>query len=146
MQLTPEQKQLGKDNFNEAVGYSRRDWLKGAAATGTGLGAFYFGYEKLKGERVRVGFIGSGDEGSVLLTQHPPEYMEIVAVADIRPTNLERAKHGDGNEDRVGLIKKLGEKTALTKIKYYSDYRELLARPPVRGAVISRFRAKMACK
>ena len=137
MQLTPEQKQLGKDNFNEAVGYSRRDWLKGAAAAGTGLGAFYFGYEKLKGERVRVGFIGSGDEGSVLLTQHPPEYMEIVAVADIRPTNLERAKHGDGNEDRVGLIKKLGEKTALTKIKYYSDYRELFARPDIEAVVIA---------
>ena len=32
MQLTPEQKQLGKDNFNEAVGYSRRDWLKGLSA------------------------------------------------------------------------------------------------------------------
>ncbi len=137
MQLTPEQKQLGKDNFNEAVGYSRREWLKGAAAAGTGLGAFYFGYEKLKGERVRVGFIGTGDEGSVLLTQHPPEYMEIVAVADIRPTNLERAKHGDGNEDRVGLIKKLGEKTALTTIKYYSDYRELLARPDIEAVVIA---------
>ena len=137
MQFTPEQKQLGKDNFNEAVGYSRRDWLKGAAAAGTGLGAFYFGYEKLKGERVRVGFIGSGDEGSVLLTQHPPEYMEIVAVADIRPTNLERAKHGDGNDDRVGLIKKLGEKTALTTIKYYSDYRELLARKDIEAVVIA---------
>ncbi len=137
MQFTPEQKQLGKDNFNEAVGYSRRDWLKGAAAAGTGLGAFYFGYEKLKGERVRVGFIGSGDEGSVLLTQHPPEYMEIVAVADIRPTNLERAKHGDGNDDRVGLIKKLGEKTALTKINYYSDYKELLARKDIEAVVIA---------
>lgn len=111
--------------------------LKGAAAAGTGLGAFYFGYEKLKGERVRVGFIGSGDEGSVLLTQHPPEYMEIVAVADIRPTNLERAKHGDGNEDRAGLIKKLGEKTALTTIKYYSDYRDLLARPDIEAVVIA---------
>lgn len=86
---------------------------------------------------MRVGFIGSGDEGSVLLTQHPPEYMEIVAVADIRPTNLERAKHGDGNEDRAGLIKKLGEKTALTTIKYYSDYRDLLARPDIEAVVIA---------
>ena len=107
MQLTPEQKQMGKDNFNEAVGFGRREFLTGAAAAGTGLGAFYFGYDKLKGERVRVGFIGTGDEGSVLLTQHPPEYMEIVAIADIRPTNLRRALDGDGNEDRVGLIKKL---------------------------------------
>ena len=136
MQLTPEQKQLGKDNFNEAVGYSRRDWLKGAAATGTGLGAAYFGYEKLKGERVRVGFIGTGDEGSVLLTQHPPEYMEIVAIADIRPTNLRRALEGDGNDDRVGLIKKLGEKTA-TAITQYDDHRKLLDDPRVEAVVIA---------
>ena len=136
MQLTPEQKQLGKENFNEAVGFSRREFITGAAAAGTGLGAFYFGYEKLKGERVRVGFIGSGDEGSVLLTQHPPEYMEIVAVADIRPTNLRRALEGDGNDDRVGLIRKLGEKTA-SAISYYDDHRKLLDDPRVEAVVIA---------
>ena len=136
MQLTPEQKQMGKDNFNEAVGFSRRDWLKGAAAAGTGLGAFYFGYEKLKGERVRVGFIGTGDEGSVLLTQHPPEYMEIVAICDIRPTNLRRSLEGDGNDDRVGLIRKLGEKTA-TAITQYDDHRKLLDDPRVEAVVIT---------
>jgi len=68
MQLTPEQKQLGKENFNEAVGFSRREFLTGLGAAGTGLGAAYFGYEKLKGERVRVGFIGSGDEGRMSAT------------------------------------------------------------------------------
>lgn len=136
MQLTPEQRQLGKDNFNEAVGFSRREFLTGLGAAGTGLGAAYFGYEKLKGERVRVGFIGTGDEGSVLLTQHPPEYMEIVAVADIRPTNLIRALHGDGNDDRIGLIRKLGEATA-TKIKLYNDHRELLDDPRVEAVVIA---------
>ncbi len=136
MQLTPEQKQLGKDNFNEAVGFSRREFLTGAAAAGTGLGAYYFGYEKLKGEPVRVGFIGTGDEGSVLLTQHPPEYMDIIAVADIRPTNLMRALHGDGNDDRVGLIKKLGEKKA-TAITLYDDHRKLLDDPRVEAVVIA---------
>lgn len=34
MQLTPEQKQLGKDNFNEAVGYSRRGCSKGRRRPG----------------------------------------------------------------------------------------------------------------
>ena len=136
MQLTPEQKQMGKDNFNEAVGFSRREFIKGAAAAGTGLGALYFGYDKLKGERVRVGFIGSGDEGSVLLTQHPPEYMEIVAICDIRPTNLRRSLEGDGNDDRVGLIRKLGEKTA-TAITQYDDHRRLLDDPRVEAVVIA---------
>src|SRR3989304_4611454 len=117
MQLSPEQVQIGKDNFHSALHskLTRRDFLKGAAATTTGLGALYFGYEKLKGDPVRVGFIGTGDEGNVLLTQHPHDgYMDVVAIADIRPTNRIRAVNGDGNEDRVGLIKKVGEKKALS--------------------------------
>ena len=136
MQLTPEQKQLGKENFNEAVGFSRREFLAGAGAVGAGLGAYYFGYEKLRGEPVRVGFIGTGDEGSVLLTQHPPEYMDIVGIADIRPTNLVRALHGDGNDDRVGLIRKLGEKKAMS-IPLYDDHRKLLADPTIEAVVIA---------
>ena len=32
MQLTPEQQQIGKDNFNEAVSFTRRDFLIGGAA------------------------------------------------------------------------------------------------------------------
>ena len=118
LHLTPEQKQIGKDNFNEAVGLNRRSFLKGAAAATAGLGATYFAYDKLKGAPVRVGWIGCGDEGSVLLTQHPPEYMDIVAIADLRPSNRERAFIGDGNEHRVGLIKKLGE-AKCKKIKRY---------------------------
>lgn len=126
MQLTPEQEQIGKDNFNEAVAFSRRDFIVGAAAASTGLGATYFGYEKLKGEPVKVGFIGTGDEGSVLITQHPPEYMEIVAIADLRPTNRHKAFHGHGNEHRVGLIDKLGQEKA-SKIKQFDDHKKLIA-------------------
>lgn len=137
MQLTPAQQQIGKDNFNEAVGFTRRSFLKGAAAAIPGLGAVYFGYEELKGDPVKVGFIGSGDEGSVLLTQHPPEYMNIVAVADLRPTNLRRALDGDpGSEDRVGLIRKLGRKKAMS-IKLYKDHRELLKDPEIEAVVIA---------
>tara|TARA_R110002111_G_scaffold260623_1_gene332129 strand:+ start:30902 stop:32449 length:1548 start_codon:yes stop_codon:yes gene_type:complete len=126
MQLTPEQEQIGKDNFHEAVAFSRRDFIVAAAAAGTGLGATYFGYEKLKGKPVKVGFIGTGDEGSVLITQHPPEYMEIVAIADLRPSNRQKAFHGHGNEHRVGLIEKLGAEKA-SKIKQYDDHKSLIA-------------------
>ena len=45
---------------------------------------------------------------------------EVVAVADIRPTNRDRAIHGDNNEHRVGLIKKLGAEAA-SKVKVYKD-------------------------
>ena len=108
MQLTPEQEQLGKENFNEAVAFTftRRSFFAGAAATVPALGAAYFGYEALKGDPVKVGFIGTGDEGSVLLSQHPPGYLEIVAIADLRAKNRTRALIGDGDDIRTGLIRK----------------------------------------
>jgi predicted dehydrogenase len=127
MLRTPEQKKIGEDNFTEAVGKTtRRDFLKGTAALAGGLGAAYFGYEKLQGDPVKVGFIGTGDEGSVLLNEHPPEYMDIVAVADIRPVNLRRALYGDGNDVRQGLIKKLGSQQAKS-IRLFPDHKQLIA-------------------
>ncbi len=47
--LTPEERVLGRENANQALGVSRRDLLKAAAAT-PALGAFYFGYEDMKGK------------------------------------------------------------------------------------------------
>lgn len=125
MNLTPEQAQIGQDNFNEALAFSRRDFIKGAAAGAAGLGAAYFGYSAIAGDPVRVGFIGTGDEGSILITQHPKDYMDIVAVADLRPTNLKRAMTGDGNEHRVGLVNRLGESKA-GRVRQFKSHRELL--------------------
>lgn len=136
MQLTPAQQQLGKDNFNEAA-FTRRSLMVGAAAVAVpGLGAAYFKYGRLEGRPVKVGFIGTGDEGSVLLAEHPPEFMDIVAIADLRPTNRARSLHGDGGDSpRVGLIRKLGRETAM-KIKTYADHKELLAKHPEIEAVV----------
>lgn len=130
MNLTKEEKQTGKDNFNDVVGHSRRDFLKGAVTGGVGLGAAYFGYKKLEGDRVKVAFIGTGDEGSVLLNEHPVDYMEIVAIADMRPSNRDRSKTGDpppaaGLNPRRGLNVILGKETA-SKIKEYGSHKELL--------------------
>ena len=125
MLLTPEQEKIGKDNFNEVVGVSRRDFMKGAAAAGTGLGAFYFGYEKLKGDPVRVAFIGTGDEGNVLISEHPTDYMEIVAIADLRPANRERTFTGSHPIARRGLNAVLGQAKA-AEVKTYSNHRDLL--------------------
>lgn len=136
MQLTPAQQQLGKDNFNEAA-FTRRSLMVGAAAVAVpGLGAAYFKYGRLEGQPVKVGFIGTGDEGSVLLAEHPPEFMDIVAIADLRPTNRARSLHGDGGDSpRIGLIRKLGRETAM-KIKTYADHKELLAKHPEIEAVV----------
>ncbi len=129
--LTAEQKQVGQDNYYEAVGVTRRDFIKGVAATGAvsgaGLGAMYFGYGTVK-DPVRVGVIGVGDEGNVLLGGCTPDYVQVTAIADIRPSSIHRAFHGDWASDaalaaRPGLIKQYGyssEAEARKNVKVYT--------------------------
>jgi len=112
--LTPEEKKVGTDNFDEAIGFTRRDFLTGVigagAVSGAGLGAMYFGYSKVA-DPVRIGVIGVGDEGNVLLGGCSPDYVQVVAIADIRPSCIHRAFHGDWSsptalQARPGLIAK----------------------------------------
>ncbi|QDT37306.1 Gfo/Idh/MocA family protein [Stratiformator vulcanicus] len=127
MNLTPEQTEIGKDNYHESVGgIRRREFLAGAAAATTGLGAMYFGYEKVSGSPVKVGFIGTGDEGNILLTEHPADYMDVVAIADVRPSNQKRAFHGDGNKHRKGLKEVLGS-SAPKNVRVFNSHKELIA-------------------
>jgi predicted dehydrogenase len=149
MNLTPEQKTIGKENFNDAVAITRRDFLSGTVAaglaTGAGLGSIYFGYGASVGDPLRVGFIGTGDEGSVLLGAHNPDYLNVVAIADIRPYNVFRAFHGDissPNAQRVrpGLMAKYGWKTedaARKQVKVYGAYEDLLADDEIEAVVIA---------
>jgi predicted dehydrogenase len=136
MNLTPQQRAAGRDNFVGEV--SRRGFLKTGVAAGLvaggGLGAFYFGYEKAHGEPIRVGVLGTGDEGNVLIGGINPEYLQVTAIADIRPYNQFRAFHGDYSSDaalaaRPGLLAKYGWKTedeARRRVKVYEDYRDLI--------------------
>lgn len=126
MQLTPEQREIGKHNFGQAVGVERREFLKSTVAAGTGLGALYFGYEKLKGEPVRTAFIGTGDEGNVLINEHPTDYMDIVAIADLRPANRERTFTGSHPVARRGLNAVVGRAKA-DSIQKFDNHRDLLA-------------------
>ncbi|MEZ6115305.1 MAG: Gfo/Idh/MocA family oxidoreductase [Pirellulaceae bacterium] len=128
MLVTPEQEKIGRDNFHEAVGYTRRGFMQGAAAAAAagGMGAAYFGYEKLTGaDRVKVAFIGTGDEGNVLITEHPEDYMEVVAIADLRPANIKRTFAGSHPVARIGLNAKLGPDTA-KNVEAFDDHRKLL--------------------
>ena len=126
MLTNPEQEQVGKDNYHEVVGgMRRREFLAGAAAAGTGLGAFYFGYKKLEGDPVKVAFIGTGDEGNVLINEHPTDYMKIVAIADLRQANIDRTFKGSHPVARRGLNAVLGKSVA-SDVKTFADHRELI--------------------
>jgi predicted dehydrogenase len=151
MNLSPEERAIGKENFYGAIGseLTRREFLErsiaAAAVTGVGLGGFYFGYEKLKGDPVRVGVIGTGDEGSVLIGAHSPDYLNIVAISDIRPYNVHRAFHGDQSSEsirlvRPGLMAKYGWKSedeAKSKVKVYTDYKDLLKDDQIEAVIIA---------
>ncbi|HEX6962039.1 MAG TPA: Gfo/Idh/MocA family oxidoreductase [Lacipirellula sp.] len=148
MNLTPEQREIGKQNFYEAVGSdpNRRDVLKGIIAggvAGASLGSMYFGYGASVEKPLRVGIIGTGDEGSVLIGALNPEYVDVVAIADIRPYNQHRAFHGDSANlnARPGLMKVYGwetEDAARTHVKVYTDrYEELIKDPNVEAVIIA---------
>jgi predicted dehydrogenase len=149
MNLTEEQKAIGKANFTDAVSVTRRDFLTGTVAagiaSGVGLGSLYFGYGAKVGDPVRIGVIGTGDEGSVLIGAHNPEYMQVKAIADIRPYNVFRAFHGDMSSPnayrvRPGLMQKYGwatEDEARKNVKVYQAYEDLLADEEIEAVVIA---------
>ncbi len=128
--LSPEDRTTGRNNFDEAVGFTRREFMQGIVAAGAvsggGLGAMYFGYEKVKNP-VRIGIIGTGDEGNVLIGGCTPDYVQVVAIADIRPYSIYRAFHGDWSSptsiaNRPGLIKQYkyaSEEEARKNVKVY---------------------------
>jgi len=152
LDLTPEQKAAGKANFEQAAGDlaragkmntmavggtppdpekpDRRDFIKVGLAAGAVVpvsAAVYYGYQSWKGNKaVRTALIGCGDEGGVLIGDHNPEFNEVVAVCEIRPTNTKRIFDGEPNGPRKGLNKLYGKDTA-AKIAKYDNIDALLA-------------------
>jgi predicted dehydrogenase len=149
MNLSPEEIAVGKQNYaSAAMAVNRRDFMKASIATGAvatfGLGAMYFGYEQVK-DPVRIGVIGTGDEGGVLIGALNPNYVQVVAIADIRPSSIHRGFHGDWASPsslaaRKGLMAVYGwstEDEARNHVKVYQDYQELLKNSDVEGVIIA---------
>jgi predicted dehydrogenase len=154
MNLSPEEKQIGKQNFDEAVGTTRRDFLKGSVLAGgtaaaASLGAIYFNYAPSLDDRLRVGIIGTGDEGGVLIGALNPKYIDVVAIADIRPYSQHRAFYGDwyspgAHAARPGLLEIYkdegwADRSAAEKhVKVYTNgYKELLDDANVEAVIIA---------
>ena len=160
MNLTPEERAVGQENYYSAMDaldrspaaepFNRRDFLKGVVGagivSGAGLGATYFWKQDSKlASPVRIGVIGVGDEGQVLINACNPEYVDVVQICDIRPYNIHRAFHGDWAGDvalanRQGLIKRFGfsdEPAAKEHIKITQDYKEVLKNPDVEAIIIA---------
>ena len=110
-----------------------------------GFGAAYWGYGRKLDDRLRVGVIGTGDEGNVLIGALNPDFIDVKAIADIRPYSHHRAFYGDLSSDgtmkaRPGLCKVYGyaNRTEAEKsIKVYEDYEELLKQDDIEAVIIA---------
>ncbi len=152
MNLSPEDRKIGKENYLDVVGYTRRDFLMSSLAAGVGstaaAGALYFGYDAKLSDPVRIGFIGSGDEGNILIGALNPNYVDLVALCDIRPSSIHRAFHGDWGGGvpevthalRPGMMQVYGWKTedeARQHVTLYQDYKELLKQSNIEAVIIA---------
>lgn len=130
MNLTPEQRALGRENANLAIGSTRRDFLKAAAAT-PALGAFYFGYQKMERPPVRAAIIGTGDEGcQAMIRFHNRDYLDYIGFCDIRPSQRARAVKEFSDHKAYGPAD-------AKKLRQYDDYKKMLDDKDVEVVVIA---------
>jgi predicted dehydrogenase len=152
MNLTPEEREVGQENYYEAIGHTRRDFLKGSLAAGMGVsaatGAMYFGYDAKLGDPLRVGIIGTGDEGNILIGALNPDFLQVVAICDIRPSSIHRAFYGDwgGSRPEVthslrpGLMQIYGWQTedeARQHVAVYEQFQDLVDNDDVEAVIIA---------
>lgn len=139
LDMTPEQRAIGRANFRRVSGeirrgVTRRDFVKGALAAGTAVpiaAAAYFGYrseQPLQGGPVKAALIGAGDEGGILVTEHNPKYVQFVAFCDLRPSNQDRIFTGDRKGPRKGFenLPAYGRE-ARQLVKRFDRFEDLLA-------------------
>ncbi len=159
LDMTPEQKAIGEQNFHRTVGQlakadaereeqqnqggmSRRRFMQGMIAAGAGAlplaAGAYFGYTNasFRERPVKAGLIGAGDEGGVLVGEHNPSYVEFIAYSDIRPYNQRRIFRGEDRGPRKGFNRIYGN-DAESRIRLYENWRDLLQNPDIEMVVIA---------
>jgi len=118
MNLTPEQMAAGRRNFLRTIAGVPAVAALGAAAMVKG---------PVKGGRLRVGFIGVGGQGRALLSRVDPNYVEVKAMADIRPDSLAAAD---------AVLQKAGQPPATHYVEYkdmlqHEDVEAIITAPPL---------------
>ena len=115
MNLTPEQQELGRRNFMKALAGTPALAALGAAAAWKG---------PVRGGPVRLGFVGLGGEGRVLLEQTDPAFGEVRAICDINPAHLAKADE---------VLAKGGKPAA----RHYGDWKEMLQKEDIEAVVMA---------
>jgi predicted dehydrogenase len=115
MNLTPEQKELGRRNFLKAVAGTPALAALAAASAVKG---------PKSGGPVKAALIGTGDEGKVLLSQFQKSWIDVRALCDINPAQT------------------AGAAEALTKLGYakptqYQDFKQMLEKEDLEAVVIA---------
>ncbi|HEY3122127.1 MAG TPA: Gfo/Idh/MocA family oxidoreductase [Vicinamibacteria bacterium] len=113
MNLTPEQQALGRRNFLRALAGTPALAALGAAAAVKG---------PVKGGPVRVGYIGVGTEGRVLLAQTDPAFAEVRALCDVNPAQLAKA-------DEVLA------KNGLPPARHYAEWKDMLQKEDLEAVI-----------
>jgi predicted dehydrogenase len=115
MNLTDEQKEIGRRNFLKALaGTPALAALAGAAAV----------KGPKKGGPVKAAMVGSGREGKVLLGQCQKQWIDIRAICDINPLHAKGAAEGL-------------EKSGFSRPREYQDLKQMLEKEDIEAVLIA---------
>ena len=110
----------------EKAAQGRRNFLKILAGTPAlaVLGASAAMKGPVRGGPVRVGFVGVGGQGRVLLSNVDPAFAEVRALCDINPDSLKKA-------DEVLTRNKV------LAARHYADWREMLQKEDIEAVIMA---------
>jgi predicted dehydrogenase len=115
MNLTPEQQELGRRNFLRALAGTPAVAALGAAAIVKG---------PVPGGPVRLGYVGLGGQGRVLVEQTDPRFGEVVALCEINPARMQKA------DDALAAAGK-------PMARHYEDWKEMIDKEDLEAIVIA---------
>ncbi|MBY0588380.1 Gfo/Idh/MocA family oxidoreductase [bacterium] len=128
MSTTYEYYSRNRRRKHRSLTLNRRDFMRASLVVPAGA-ALYFGYSALRGNPVRAGIVGTGNEGcQAMIDQSPPGYLKYVAYHDIRPSQIARG--------RRSFVSLYGPAEGNT-VRFFDKYEAMLADPEIEAIVIA---------